>query len=262
MRLTVVNATTCIDPSEFQKVVRAIARQVSADFQPEWGVSATLVGVSDTQGERLSSIQGSREAIIYVCESADDARLGSQQGRGFHAKTHEGVPFGFVYLDVCCHYGEHWSCTLSHEVLELIADPTVSLLVKGPVPKQDQVQSKVPVKEYVYYDLEVCDPTQGDSYLIDGVQVSNFVCRHFFGLAGGSGKTNFLDLELEPFGVRPGGYLQYEVDGGVFQVSGSSVSSAMREAKKRMGATRRVARRSEMKMAKGPGSGGGIGGSN
>jgi len=35
--------------------------------------------------------------------------------------------------------GESWTVTLSHEALELIADPEVNLLVAGPHPSQPGV---------------------------------------------------------------------------------------------------------------------------
>ena len=95
----------------------------------------------------------------------------------------------------------------------------------------------------MYYDLEVCDPTQGDSYEVEGVAVSNFVGKHYFGIVGGSGQTNFLGLPLKSFGVRPRGYFQYEDKSGAHQVMGEKVTDKQVEARKRMKMARRNTRR-------------------
>ena len=73
---------------------------------------------------------------------------------------------------------------------ELLGDPAATLTVSGPDPRK-------PTRR-VQFDLEVCDPTQGDSYLIDDVRVSNFVTPTYFGKAGGPAATNFLKLKLKP----------------------------------------------------------------
>jgi len=114
---------------------------------------------------------------------------------GYHDKNHAGLPYGFVYLDVCRASHEDWSTTLSHEVLELLADPRAVMTVAGPAPRG--------AKKHVHYDLEVCDPTQGDTYQIDGVTVSNFVGKAYFGLTGGSGKMDHLGLPLTRLASGP-----------------------------------------------------------
>jgi hypothetical protein len=141
-----------------------------------------------------------------------------------------------VYLDIAQQYGEEWTTTLSHEVLELLVDPDAMLTVTGPAPKGHTGT--------VNYDLEVCDPTQGDSYKIDGIDVSNFVGRDYFGLSGGTGNTNYLQLPLDPLGVRPGGYFQYEDATGAHQIKGDKVSQSMLAAKEQLKEARRNARRS------------------
>ncbi len=84
---------------------------------------------------------------------------------------------------------------------------------------------------------------QGDWYDAMGVKVSNFVGPAYFCLLGGSGRTNFLNLQLDPFGVRPGGYFQYEKDGKTQQIQGAQVSGDRLKARAMMGPARRNARR-------------------
>jgi hypothetical protein len=83
---------------------------------------------------------------------------------GYHYQNNQGIPFGFVFIEISQSIGEPWSVTLSHEALELLADPETNLLVMGPHPEQDRE---------VFYWYEMCDLVQAEIYEIDGVQVSN-----------------------------------------------------------------------------------------
>jgi hypothetical protein len=113
------------------------------------------------------------------------------------------VPFGFVFTELSQQLGENWTVTFSHEALELIADPEVNLLVMGPHP-DDQ-------NKYVFYWYEMCDAVQGQTYSIDGVEVSNFVLPLYFtGDEEVSGRNDFLCREpLTSFGVSHGGYVGF-----------------------------------------------------
>jgi hypothetical protein len=235
MRLTIANISQSISAVDFRGTVRAIRRQVNEDFGPEWSVTATLRGTAVNIASQ-APVEGKHDAIIYVGDSSQDPTTGVTGALGYHTENHKNVPYGFVYLDICEEYGDTWSSCLSHEVLELLADPTAAMTVTGPSPKG---------KGSVYYDLEVCDPTQGDSYKIDGVEVSNFVGRSYFRLAGGSGQTNFLELPLKSLGVRPGGYFQYEDGQNVYQVKGEKVTERQFAARVKMQLARRNARRAE-----------------
>jgi len=234
MDLTIVNVSTRISDSDLKTAVTAISRQVMDHFAPEWGVTGQLHGVT-TSLEGKVPIQGNHSAIIYLGDSSQDPTTGVQGALGYHTTNFADVPYGFVYLDVSQAYGESWTCTLSHEVLELLADPDAMMTVTAPAPGH--------APGSVYYDLEVCDPTQGDSYPIDTVEVSNFVGRSYFGLSGGSGKSNYLSLALEPFGVRPGGYFQFEDGSGAHQIHGDKVTRKALAAKRIMETGRRNERR-------------------
>src|SRR5436853_495964 len=62
--------------------------------------------------------------------------------------------------------------TLSHEALELLADPEANLLVQGPHPSRP--------RHKVFHWFEMCDAVQDEHYLIDDVPVSNFVLPLYF----------------------------------------------------------------------------------
>lgn len=239
MRVTVVNVSHSIHSTEFHAAVAAIGKQAKEDFEPAWNISAILRGVTHNLSGK-APVEGLNDALIYLGDSSQDPTTGVEGALGYHSTNHKDIPYGFVYLDICAEYGEEWTTTLSHEVLELLGDPDATLTVSGPDPRK-------PTRR-VQFDLEVCDPTQGDSYLIDDIRVSNFVTPTYFGKAGGPSATNFLKLALKRFGVRPGGYFQYEDSRGVHQVTGKQAETVLARrmaARKLMGLGRRNTRRAE-----------------
>jgi hypothetical protein len=237
VNLTIANISTKIADADLQAAVAAIGQQVTQHFQPEWGIGATLTGKAVTVEGGKAPVQQDADAIIYLGDSSEDPTTGVDNALGYHSANNSSIPYGFIYLDICAEYNEVWTCTLSHEVLELLGDPDAALTVSGPAPNG--------AAGTVYYDLEVSDPTQGDTYQIGNITVSNFVGRNYFAMTGGSGNTNYLNLPLTAFGVRPGGYYQYEDGVGSHQVQGEKVTARMLAAKRRMKAVRRNARRDE-----------------
>ena len=237
MRVTLANVSTQVAQSDFQAAAAAIGKQVTEHFQPEWRIGATLKAIALSLGEKKAPIQKDADAVIYLGDSSQDPTTGVKGALGYHSANNKNLPYGFVYLDICAKAKEVWTCTLSHEVLELLGDPDAALTVTGPAPKG--------APGSVHYDLEVCDPTQGDQYSIDDVVVSNFVGKRYFELSGGSGRTNYLNLRLAAFGVRPGGYFQYEKGSRAHRIFGSRVTQAQKEAKNEMKDVRRNARRVE-----------------
>jgi len=239
LSIAVANLSTSIDDAAFATAVAAIGLQVSRDFQSEWGVGGALTATRITLDDGAANIDAATDAIVYVGDAANDPTLGMDGVFGYHAQNNGKLPYSFVYLDVCKQYGEAWSCTLSHEVLEMLADPTLVLTIKGPAPAGVAGAAG----QTVSYELEVCDPTQSDTYLINEVAVSNFVNKAWFGLPGGSPTTNFLDLALSPFGMRPKGYFQYEDAAGAHTANGTAVDAQRLAARAILDGHRRTARR-------------------
>ncbi len=196
-----------ISDEELHRVIRAINRQITEDFTPYWGESAMLrlEGHSTADPNAANPVNLRGEAILYVWDKSD-----LPDALGYHQRNHEGVPYGFVFLDVAERAGENWTVTMSHEALELIADPEVNLLVMGPHPKEPE--------QTVFHWYEMCDAVQGETYQIDGVEVSNFVLPLYFTGApldeSLGGRRDFLSRSyhgqtLRSFGVNPGGYLGF-----------------------------------------------------
>jgi hypothetical protein len=141
-------------------------------------------------------------AALYLWNGSD-----VDQALGYHDANNRGIPYGFVFTELSKKLGENWTVTLSHEALELIADPEANLLVQGPHPDNPKLT--------VFHWYEMCDAVQGETYDIDGIEVSNFVLPLYF--TGGDelgGRNDFLGRTyngktLQSFAVNPGGYVGF-----------------------------------------------------
>jgi hypothetical protein len=204
MIISVVNfGITRIPDAELQIAIRAINRQISEDFFPYWSLGAQLrlEGSSGTRPHKQTPADMRGDAVIYLW---DDVKV--KDALGYHDENHRGIPYGFVFPHVSKEAGENWTATLSHEALELIADPEANLYVRGPHPSAER---------NVFYWYEVCDPVQAETYHIDGVEVSNFVLPLYF-TSGDErgGRNDFLNRPhhgktVTSFGVNPGAYVGY-----------------------------------------------------
>ena len=167
MIISVINHTNGkVSDEELQFVIRAINRQIAEDFAPYWSMGATLrlEGRSEKVPSKLEMQDLRGDAILYLWDQTDVA-----DALGYHDQNARGIPYGFVFMELAKKLGEPWSVTLSHEALELIADPEVNLLVMGPHPADP--------KKTVFHWYEMSDAVQDETYEIDQVKVSNFVCR-------------------------------------------------------------------------------------
>ncbi len=141
----------------FEAVLPALQKQVSDDFKAYWEQDCTLSFVP--KGQPL--IAGWWQIIIT--DNPDQA--GSL---GYHELTSAGAPLGKVFAKLDLDNGSSWTVTLSHELLEMLADPWINWCAMGS-------DSKI-------YALEVCDAVEADDlgYDIDGVRVSDFVTPAWF----------------------------------------------------------------------------------
>ena len=205
MLISVVNHTSGkLNDEAVQDGIRAVNRQIAHDFTPHWHLGAELrlegaVG-TDPDEENVPELRG--DAIIYLWDDTD-----IDDALGYHERTARGVPFGFVFTELVKELEEPWTVTLSHEALELIADPEVNLLVAGPHPGDRRRQ--------VFHWYEMCDAVQNETYKVDGIAVSNFVLPLYFtAFAEVGGRNDFLGRlyqgkALSSFGINPGGYVGF-----------------------------------------------------
>lgn len=183
MIISVINHTNGqIKDEDLHVALRAINRQIAEDFEPYWSLGATLrlEGRSEKTPGKMTLPDLRGDAILYLWDKTDVA-----DALGYHDQNARGIPYGFVFTDLAKKLGEPWTVTLSHEALEMIADPEVNLLVMGPHPTDP--------KKTVFHWYEMSDAVQAETYKVDGIEVSNFVLPLYFtGSDEPGGRNDFL----------------------------------------------------------------------
>jgi hypothetical protein len=181
--ISVFNLSTVVTDQEIRGVVSALQHQLDRDFEPLWGRSAHLVQVPKG---------GTPDEAHWWCGIFDNSDVAS--ALGYHDLTTKGLPLAKVFAATDMQYQLQWSVTMSHELLEMLGDPTINLT------------AQVAQDELVAY--ENCDPVEADSlgYAIDGVQVSDFVTPAWF-MPGYGGPYDFKNHVHQPLELTPGGYI-------------------------------------------------------
>lgn len=218
--IAIINFSAFLSDQDVQNAIRAVNRQVTEDFIPLWG-NGRLLRLHETIFDPATSSQIGDErvmadSVIYI---VDEAFVPG--ALGFHDLNAHEVPFGFVFLT------DDWTTTLSHEVLELIVDPTVNIFVPGPDPRGGN--------NVVLHTYETCDAVERTGYEIDGVRVSNFVTPTYFSIGDAQGTRNdFLGVGVPSFGVTPGSHLAFfDLNSNTFeQVIGSQAPQLARQARR------------------------------
>ncbi len=137
---------------------------------------------------------------LWLMDNSDDAgALGYHDDPG-------GVPEARVFVEDDIRYSSEISVTISHELMEMLADPTTTRM--GPTIGGAQ------------YIVEVCDAVEADEdgYPKLGVQVSDFVLPAYYGFrAWGvplSAPYDFRGLLTASCpALRPGGYIMFLENG-------------------------------------------------
>jgi len=205
MIISIINHTNGqLSDEQVQGAIRAINRQIKEDFEPYWSLGATLrlEGKTGPKPKPQESADLRGDAILYLWDKTN-----VPNALGYHERNNSVIPFGFVFTELSAQLGENWTVTLSHEALDLIADPEVNLLVMGPHPSTANLD--------VFHWYEMCDAVQAEIYKIDDIEVSNFVLPLYF--TGGDevgGRNDFLGRghdgkTLKSFSVNPGCYIGF-----------------------------------------------------
>ena len=181
--IAVTNASTCLTDAQVEAVLPALQKQVSSDFQPYWDVNCTLSFLESDQLLPHAWWQ------IVVLDDPDQAGV-----LGYHELSSQNTPLGKVFAKLDLDSSSSWTVTLSHELLEMLADPWINGCVIG---SNDKI-----------YALEVADPVEADKlgYEIDGVLVSDFVTPAWFGPAEAD-RVDFKQHISKELELAPGGYI-------------------------------------------------------
>lgn len=191
IQIAVINESNVLKDSDAQAAVAAVQKQVSSDFFPLWGVDASVTFVSRNAPVSPEAWQ------MVLLDNADQAGV-----LGYHDLTSNGLPLGKIFAATDLQSGTSWTNTLSHETLEMLADPDINLNVLV-----DDTRDR----RGWLYAYEVCDACQADNlgYQIDGILVSDFVYPSWFESFRASGSTTFDHMKAigGPLQLAPGGYI-------------------------------------------------------
>jgi hypothetical protein len=189
IEIAIRNFSTVVTQGELANALPAFKTQVTRDFASVWGIDAQLHLL-----ERGAAVPGGAWQLS-VFDNADAAGA-----LGYHETTAKGLPLGKVFAKTTLDYGGLWTVTFSHELLEMLLDPTINLLAIDEHHK----------RAYAY---EACDAVEADElgYDILGVRVSDFVKPSFFepDVAVGHTGRSFCKHVTKAFELARGGYLSF-----------------------------------------------------
>jgi hypothetical protein len=191
IKIALISKTPKLKFTQLSKVATALTMQVQRDLAPIWNVAATVEAVEQNVPPGYWP--------IFVMP-----KLPPTEG-GFH-KTEHHQPYAKV------EYGDAWSLSASHELIEMLIDPSASRLVAGPelqVAKGKIIENP---KKRVEYLVEACDPCedQNFAYLIEDVIVSDFFTPQYHDPVHSAGaKYSFTGAITRPRQVLPGGYISW-----------------------------------------------------
>lgn len=173
-RVSVLNRSTSVSDDEVRVAVGALQKQVHRDFAPIWGVDAEIKFVA-------SGLEPEPKSWWLVIEDEPDPLY--ENSLGYHTLTSEGLPQVKISVSNTNLSGWPWSIMASHDLLEMLANPTCNLHVFS---LKDEKISR-------FYRREICDPVRSPefAYKIDGVVVSNFVYPAWFEWFRAQGSTKF-----------------------------------------------------------------------
>jgi hypothetical protein len=196
--IALINRTARIRDAVFAGRLAAFQAQITEDFAPLWGVApATLHFVGKAEAPDPAHWR------VWLLDNSDQAG-----DLGYHEDA-AGVPEAKIFCEEDMRYGSEISVTISHELLEMLADPLTSRM--GPLIDGAQ------------YIVEVCDPVEADDdgYEKAGVKLSNFALPAYYqpGQPGvtqaAGGPWDFRGLLTGPCPMlRPGGYAMFLKNGG------------------------------------------------
>ena len=194
-RIACVNKATVDLGVPFGKLTAALQTCYDKHFLPIWGYPVKLY---TTKTPKPTDWQ-----FVYF-DDADTAGA-----LGYHDLTKDGQPVAKVFVKTTLADNQLVSVTASHELFEMVIDPIANLWAEA-----------ADGTEYAY---EMSDPVEEDTFLVDGIEMSNFVYPSWFEPFKHPAGTKFdhLGLLKKPFAMTKGGYVIVKKKGKVSEVFGS-----------------------------------------
>ena len=204
--VSILNLSTVLSDEEVGAVIPDFQIQVSRDFAPVWAMDAQLVFCPKNGGPPAPG-----SWWLVILDDSDQATA-----VGYHDLTPSGLPLGKVFAKTDAQSGHLWTITMSHELLEMLADPWMNRSVVYPQPEG--------LPKILAY--EVCDACEDDTfgYRIGNVTVSDFVYPAWFDVNSKADTFDLRGLVKRPLQLLAGGYIgTFDPVGGWTQITAPNV---------------------------------------
>jgi len=189
IKVSIVNQSTVLSDLDVKSVMSALQTQVTRDFAPIWGIDADIIFVPKGQTPDPKTWW-----LVLLDDSDTEGAL------GYHDLNPAGLPTAKVFAKTDLDNHMKWSVTVSHELLEMLADPDINLTAF--------IQTG-DTSGYLFA-FEMCDAVEDDQfgYDINGVTVSDFILPSYFQQSIPATKWDFCGhLKAGVPNMLPGGYL-------------------------------------------------------
>lgn len=190
MRVYLVNETSEVSDISAARCAAAVDHQLRHEFASTgWRSDARCYFTPGGADARVPS----GGIILHLVDNMD-----VQGALGYHDETGNEVPYAKIGVQTAIADGQTWTEVVSHEALELVADPNVNL-------------SALTGDGSKLFAFEVCDPCQGNPYVgINGVTLADFVLPSYFDPnTGANVGTDYVGALKGPFSLATQGYYSY-----------------------------------------------------
>jgi hypothetical protein len=203
----------------FDRLTVTLQKCYDEHFLPVWGYPVKLY---NAKVAKPSDWQ-----FVYF-DDADTAGA-----LGYHDLTKDGQPVSKIFVKTTLADNQLVSVTACHELFEMVIDPIANLWAEA-----------ADGTEYAY---EMCDPVEEDTFLVDGIEMSNFLHPSWFEPFKHPPGTKYdhLGLLKKPFSMTKGGYVIIKKKGKV------SEHFASKAKEKRFAKEDRLGHRSEYRKPHG-----------
>jgi len=196
--VALVSESNLCKMDDLLRVSAALQKQASRDLAPIWEVSATVDAFA-----KLEDVPDGYWPMIIRDDIGESAA-------GVH-KDKDGQPFALISSADSV---DMWSLTASHEMCEMVVDPSGDRQITSDSPIDGQGR--------VSFLVEVCDPIEAATcaYSVNSVLVSDFFTPNYFDpVPASSVRYSYSGKITAPRQVLRGGYLSWKnaVDGHWWQ---------------------------------------------
>lgn len=223
--IALLNYSTAGLPWSMNQLAASLQEYVNLYVGPAWNVAATVEVIDPPPTSAALTLTLAGRWPLYLMDDSDVAGA-----EGYHDNVDQVQ--GFAFLKTTMAAGDDPAVTVSHEFAEMLVDPLCNYYTPGPKRGQFSI-------------VEIADPVEGDSFVIGGIPMSNFILPSWYSSRAIPGtKFDHLGKLTKPFSLDAGGYMSiWTASKGWSQVFGSEAARAHFERFKKLNPLSRYHRR-------------------